>query len=283
MTFVEWADPASGWTVRAGAASHIGNYRENNEDLVYLDLEYPFALVLDGMGGQVAGEVASRTGADTLTHALRRGLSAGAEPRGLIESALRAANETVIALGQSNPDMRNCGTTAVLALFHQHSASISWAGDSPAYRISGDRIEKLTWDHDLRSVLVRQGVISEAEAREHRIRNVLWLYLGNRETDGHLEVRSFVPRPGDRILLATDGVTGVLPDAELLELVRAHPDPRVCAEELVNRALERGSRDNCTCAVLAFEWCGAGPPPDPTDPPQPEPRPARRPWWRFWG
>ena len=72
---------------------------------------------------------------------------------------------------------------------------------------------------------------------------------------------------------ATDGVTGVVPEADLLEVCTSHPDPQACAEEVVNLALDRGSRDNCTCAVIAFEWAGDGT--------APQRRPERK-WWEFW-
>ena len=278
MTSAEWVEQASGWTARAAAVCLRGDYRENNEDYVHIDPKYPFALVLDGMGGQVAGEIASQEGAKAVASALRRGLKAGEKPRELIEKAIRAGHDTVLALGQIDRDLRNCGTTLVLALMSGGVAHVSWLGDSPAYRVSGGHIEKLTWEHDMRNALVRAGVISAAEAREHRIRNVLWRYLGSSEAQEKLEIPSFAPRPGDRLLLVTDGVTAVLTEEDLLEHCRSHPDPQTCAEKLANLALERGSRDNCTCAVIAFEWSGAGSPPAP----QQQPRPAPRQWWQFW-
>jgi serine/threonine protein phosphatase PrpC len=247
-----WANTACGCTIRAGAASHVGYFRENNEDRVYLDPEYPFALVLDGMGGLAAGELASRGAEAAVAAALRGGLAAGDEPPGLIERALRAGHEAVLDLGRRDRALRHTGTTVVLALLDRGRAHVSWLGDSPAYLVSGGGVERLTWDHNLSNVLVRHGVISAEEAGANRLDNRLWRYLGAEETKEPIEVRSFAPRRGDRLVLATDGVTGVVPEADLLHLCRAHPDPQACAEGLVNGALERGSRDNCTCAVLAF-------------------------------
>jgi protein phosphatase len=277
VTSAAWTDRESGCAARAGAASLIGNYRENNEDLVLLDRKYPLALVLDGMGGQAAGEIASRTGGEAIRRAVRRGLRAGHEPRALIENALRVGNKAVLELGRFDRDMRNCGTTVVLALLHRGTAYVSWLGDSPAYRVSGGRIEKLTWEHNLRNALVRHGTISEEEARQHHIHNVLWRYLGSPDLADPVEVPSFTPLTGDRLLLATDGVTNIIPEADLLEVCRSHPEPKACAEELANLAVERGSRDNCTCAVIAFDQAGAGPPAAPPAVPQ-----QSRKWWRFW-
>lgn len=275
MTSAVWVDRASGCTARAGAASHLG-HRENNEDLVYLDPDHPFALVLDGMGGQAAGEVASQKGAEIVRGVLRDGLAADADPRGVIERALRAGNKAVQELGRSDEALRNCGTTIVLTLLHRGVAYVSWLGDSPAFRVTADGVEKLTWDHSLPNALLHHGVITAEEARRHPVTNVLWRYLGTRDGDGPIETPSFTPHHGDRLVLATDGVTGILSAEELRDVCRAHPDPQACAEELVSRALDRGSRDNCTCAVIAFERAGEAPPPEPPA----KPPPAR--WWQFW-
>jgi protein phosphatase len=261
----------SGCAPRAGAASHIGNYRENNEDFVCIDPKYQFALVLDGMGGLAAGELASRNGAEAVAGALREGLCAGEEPPGLIERALRAGHEAVRDLVRVDRSLRYSGTTVVLALLHRARAYVSWLGDSPAYLVSGGRIRKLTWEHDFRTALIRNGVLSPEEVGGPSIRNALYRYLGSDETSAPVDVSSFVPKCGDRLLLATDGITNFVPEPDLLRLCLAHPDPVVCAEELVDFALNRGSRDNCTCAVIAFGDPNATPPP------------ARgRKWWRFW-
>ena len=293
VTSAEWVDRASGWTARVGSACLRGNYRENNEDYVHIDPKYPFALVLDGMGGQAAGEIASEKGAEAVARALRHGLSAGAEPRGLIEQALRAGHEAVLDIGRSGPEFRGCGTTVVLALLHGGAVYVSWLGDSPAILVSGDRVRQLTWDHDFRTVMIRTLGMSEEEARGYLWRNVLVCFLGQwPEGDIQLEILSHAPQPGDRLILASDGVSKVLQHSDLLDVCRSHPDPQACAEALVNRALEKNSRDNCTCAVIAFEWSGAGAPPAPQQapplapPPQPQPQqpapPAPRKWWQFW-
>jgi PPM family protein phosphatase len=279
VTSVEWVDQSSGWTARAGAASLRGNYRENNEDYVHVDPKCPFALVLDGMGGQAAGEIASSKGAEAVAHALRRGLKAGDEPRGLIEKALRAGHETVVDLDRE-PEFRGCGTTAVLALLHGGTVYVSWLGDSPAILVSGGRVQQLTWDHDFRTYMIRKTGMSEAEAHGYYWRNVLVCYLGQwPEGEIQLEIPSHTPQPDDRLLLASDGVSKVLQPGDLLRVCQSHPDPQACAEELVNLALERGSRDNCTCAVIAFEDPGDGAAPALPQPPQP---PTPRKWWQFW-
>lgn len=291
MTAAEWLDTNSRWLVRAGCASHVGHYRERNQDHVYLDPDRPFALVLDGMGGYEAGARASAIGAEAVAGVLRAGLEAGEHPRPLIERALRAGNETVLTLSQSAEEFKNCGTTVVFAFLAGETVWVSWLGDSPAFRISADRIEKLTRPHNVLAALVAAGTISEAEAKDFRGGHQLWKYLGTRDLAPPFDAVSFVPQPGDALLLATDGVSNVLPDDELRVGRRAHPDPLHCAEELVARALDANSRDNCTCAVLTFEWLGTEPPephqeawklasPEPPQSVRSQPE-ARGKWWQF--
>src|SRR5207248_1731557 len=114
----------------------------------YLDPEFPFALVLDGMGGLAAGELASRNGTDAVAEAIRDGLAADDEPRILIERAFQAGHEAVLDLVRKDRALKHAGTTVVLALLHRDRVYVSWLGDSPAYLISGGRVRKLTWDHN---------------------------------------------------------------------------------------------------------------------------------------
>jgi serine/threonine protein phosphatase PrpC len=280
VTSAVWVDGVTGRTVRAGGASLCGNHRSNNEDRVYIDPQYPFALVLDGMGGVAAGEIAAQKGEEAVARSLRRGLKRGADPRGLIEQALRAGHEAVVEIGELVPEYRCCGTTAVLALLHGGSVYVSWLGDSAAILVSGGRVQQLTWDHDFRTYMIRKMGMSEDEARGYYWRNVILCYLGQwPEGEVQLEILSHTPQPGDRLILASDGVSKILTDTDLLQVCESHLDPKACAEELVNRALENGSRDNCTCAVLAFERSGTDPAPEPPRP-QPQSQPSK--WWQFW-
>jgi protein phosphatase len=269
-----WTDRASDWTARVGAVSHVGNYREHNDDFVVLDRRHPFALVLDGMGGHLAGELASRKGAEAVQRALRGGLNSGAEPRGLIEPAFRAGHEQIAALSALDCDFRNCGTTIVMALLHGGRVYVSWLGDSAAFLVSGTGTQRLTWTHDLRTFMIRKGMVSEGDAFW---KNVLLFYLGGSWPEGErqLEILSHTPQPGDRLVLTTDGVSNVLTHSDLLDVCRSHSEPLTCAKELVNLALDRGSRDNCTCAVIAFERFGGD------RPAAPQPLQPRK-WWTFW-
>jgi protein phosphatase len=281
-----WYDEESGWLIRAGADTQIGNYREQNEDFVLLDPELPLALVLDGMGSQPAGERAARVGAEVIRDRVRVGHANGEPADILLEAAFQAGHDAVVHLGRT-PEFRNCGATVVAAWIQDGQVHVAWLGDSPAFRVSGARLERLTWNHDLRTLLIRSGRLTEAEARYARFKNVLFRYLGAGAANDKLEIRSFVPRPGDRLILATDGGAGWTPDETIPNACRDISDPTTCAEAINEHALMAGSRDNCSCAVLAFERVDANPfegeRVDVNPLPEPSPPPAAlRTWWRFW-
>lgn len=271
MTPITLADPSSELVAAAGGASAQGDYRENNEDYLLIEPDPPVCLVLDGMGGHAAGELASRTAGDAILASLRHAAGTTADPRESIEKAVRAGHGQVRALSRHDSRARNCGTTVVLALLRGGRVFVTWVGDSLAYRVSGGKVERLTRPHDMRQALIDAGVLSAPEARGASIGGRLVQYLGSDEPPRPAEVLSFDPRPGDRFVLATDGVTGTLEESDLLDACRGYADPRACAEHVVRLAIEHGSRDNCTCAVIAFPGGAEAAPPTPP-----------RKWWRFW-
>jgi protein phosphatase len=282
MTPAAWIGTQPDWVVTAGGVSAIGGYRERNEDLVVLHPNHPIAVVLDGMGGDPGGERAAVVGGESLRRALAEGPDKGESAEEYIRRSLRAANEPILAL-QRDPELRGAGATVVLAALHAGRVFVSWIGDAMAYRVSGDHVEQLTRPHDFRNHLIRTNVLSETEAREQLIRNVLLHWLGT-ELPDPIEVPSFTPQPGDRLILVTNAVDGLLPASDIVAACRRHRRPLPCAEHLVRLALDRGSRDNATCVVIAFNSPHDQPELRANDGPstqKPEPR-ANRPWWRFW-
>ena len=127
---------------------------------------------------------------------------------------------------------------------------VTGVGDSRAYLIRDGKIEQLTVDHSLAQALVEAKTISAEEAREHRFRNVLWKYLGTKEVGEGPEVKSVSLRPGDRFLLCSDGLSGVVPDTQLLSFINEQTDVQQCADGLGQLALDCGSRDNVSCIVI---------------------------------
>ncbi len=241
-----------------GKCTLLGNYRENNEDAVEVK-QFPdmtVCLVADGMGGQAYGEVASKRAIEVVPRELRKNVTAGATPdqlREVIRKAVLQANEEILTIAALDRDLKNMGTTVVLALWRRgHEMYLSNLGDSRAYLIRNRHIEQLTVDHSLAQALVENKTISAEEAKGHRFRNYLWKYLGCKEKDmGEGPDIKVVPiQPGDRFLLCSDGMTGPVPDETILEFMMGHPDAQECADGLGQLALEMGSRDNVSCIVI---------------------------------
>jgi PPM family protein phosphatase len=239
-----------------GKCTLLGNYRENNEDAIEVK-QFPdmtVCIVADGMGGQAAGEIASKRAIEVVPRELRKHLPAAAteeQCKNIIRKAVVQANEEIIQMGSLDRDLKNMGTTIVLALWRKgKEIYIAGVGDSRAYLIRDGKIEQLTVDHSLAQALVENKTISAAEAREHRFRNVLWKYLGSKEVGEGPEVTVVPIQPGDRFVLCTDGMSGPVPDPQILSFVQEHPQPQECADGLGQLALDNGSRDNVSCIVI---------------------------------
>src|SRR5205085_4435128 len=144
-------------------------------------------------------------------------------------------------------DRTYMGTTVVLPLWrHGDEIYLSNLGDSRAYRVRDGQIEQLTIDHSLAQALVENKTISADEAKGHRFRNYLWKYLGCKEKDmgEGPDIRIEKIQAGDRFLLCSDGMTGPVPDEQILQFIVSHPDVQECADGLGQLALDMGSRDN---------------------------------------
>ena len=240
--------------MKVGAKTTTGNVRETNEDRHFVDAEHGLFMVADGMGGERAGEKASTMAVEIIPQGLADVLAnESMEPEKVTEGLRRAcieANEEIVGLGSVEEDFENMGTTVVLVLVRGQALYVAGLGDSRAYLIRPDSTEQLTADHSLTQALVEAGAIKPEDAKEHQFRNVLWKFLGSPEAAKGPDVRTVDLRPGDRVLLATDGLTGVVSDDDLAECALRHDDPQACCEELVQKALDQGSKDNVTCIVV---------------------------------
>jgi PPM family protein phosphatase len=239
-----------------GKCSLLGNYRENNEDSIEVK-QFPdliVSIVADGMGGQAAGEIASKRAIEIIPRELRKNLAAHLNADGVkavLRKAIVQANEEIMAMGALDKDMKNMGTTVVMAVWRKGSEMyVAGVGDSRCYLVRGGKIQQLTTDHSLAQALVEAKTISAAEAKEHRFKNVLWKYLGSKEVGEGPEVQVVQVQPGDRFLLCTDGLSGVVQDEQLLEFIAKQGDMQSCAEGLGQLALEAGSRDNVSCIMV---------------------------------
>jgi protein phosphatase len=239
------------YVLRVGSHTAQGA-RSNNEDRFVVDEEHHLFLVADGMGGQDRGEQASGLAAEIIPRVVQDRLAAQDDASHAVQQALSEANQAIIHAGRHQPAGRRMGTTAVLALQQANQVYVAGLGDSRAYLIRGDRVEQLTVDHSVAQALVATGVLSAEEARHSPWQHVLHKFLGCAEMVDGAEVHPFTPAAGDRLLLASDGLTNHVSEDDLRQGPREFPDPQVWAEHLVQVALSRGSRDNVTCVVVAF-------------------------------
>jgi protein phosphatase len=239
-----------------GKCTLLGNYRENNEDSIEVKTfpDMTICIVADGMGGQAAGEIASKRAIEVVPRELRKHLTVQTDleaARLVLKKAVVQANEEIITMGSLDRDLKNMGTTIVMVLWRKaDEVLVSNLGDSRCYMIREGVIQQLTIDHSLAQALVENKTISPAEAKEHRFRNVLWKYLGSKEVGEGPDVKVVSIQAGDKFVLCSDGMSGVVSDAQIQSFVAEHPEVQACADGLGQLALDNGSRDNVSVIVV---------------------------------
>lgn len=245
------APPASGGRGEVSVAgdTNVGKVRTANEDSMIVDPERGLFVVLDGMGGANAGDIASQTARDAILSfvAHRR---AAMEPRPLLEAAIKAGSAAVFGAAQARRELQGMGTTVVACLLVDPShAVIGHVGDSRAYLLRGGRLQTLTRDHTIVEELVDRGLLSADDAERHPYKNVLSRNLGAR-ADAKVDVVELELKPGDRLLLCSDGLYGYA-SAEGIQYVLGSGDaPEHVARDLIELALRGGGGDNVTTIVL---------------------------------
>lgn len=234
--------------VSVGAATDIGQVREGNEDS-YLVVE-PLYAVADGMGGHRGGEVASSLALETVQGMFER-------REGSLAEQVAEANRAVFDRSQNDRKVSGMGTTLTAAQVDGNRVHLVHVGDSRAYLLRGGELTQVTEDHTLVHRMVMEGEISEEEAETHPHRSILTRALGvdqNIQVDeGDLEVA-----PGDRLLLCTDGLTGMVPEGEIREILLESLDPQEAVDKLVKVANRAGGIDNITALILDFANDGGG-------------------------
>ena len=228
--------------VAAAVATHVGLVREGNEDSYLTD--EPLFAVADGMGGHRGGEVASQLAVETLEKLFQKGI-------GELPDQVQEANRVVFERSVVDEKVAGMGTTLTAALVEGDRVRLAHVGDSRAYLLRDGGLRLLTEDHTLVHRMVTEGEISREEAETHPQRSVLTRALGV-ETVVDVDDDSIQVRPGDRLLLCTDGLTSMVSEQAVEEALRTVPDPHEAAQRLVQLANEGGGADNTTVVVLDF-------------------------------
>ena len=247
--------------VSAHGLTHVGRQRQHNEDAFLVESTARLFLVADGMGGHAAGEIASRIAVDSISEfILHTKEDDGTWPHAYDEhytrttnrlmAALRMANQRVLEAMKKDARLRGMGTTVVACMADDEKMSVAHVGDSRAYLIRDGQLSRITNDHSWVFEQVQAGMLTEAEAEKHPLRNVITRALG-----GALQVTpdasEISAQKGDVFLLCSDGLTGMVPENEILRVVTANADDlQKACQQLIDAANERGGLDNVTAVLV---------------------------------
>jgi protein phosphatase len=244
---------------KAAGITDVGLKREENEDSFFADSKLGLFVVADGMGGHLAGEVASRTAVDLIIKSFQNWTSAETTEKQLfghpdpalsrtgnyILSGIRLANKVIHEMAIAHSQYHGMGTTvAVLAVMPDLIVSAN-VGDSRIYMVRNGQMERLSKDHSIVAEQVEMGIMTTDEAQHSPLKHVLTKNLGSSENLDP-EIYEIEPTNDDRFLLCTDGLTDLVTDDEIQQMVVAEGDPENLCRKFIDKALTRGGHDNTT-------------------------------------
>jgi serine/threonine protein phosphatase PrpC len=256
--------PLDGLRVRFAGDTNVGMKREHNEDSFYLPKAERLAIVADGMGGHASGEVASRLAVETVvshfektsderppTWPFRADFGKKQDINRLV-TAIKLANLKIHDEAQRNPACRGMGTTLVSTVLSEDTMIIGHVGDSRLYRLREGSFDQLTEDHSLLNDYIKMKHLTADEIAAFPHKNVIVRALGMKAT---VEVDVIVeePRLGDVYVLCSDGLSGMVSDAEIAALVANEPDIDRMCDRLISKANGNGGLDNVTVVAIRVE------------------------------
>ena len=230
----------------------IGRKREVNQDYVFVS-DQPVGnipnllIVADGMGGHNAGDYASKFVVQVLKKELEKSREDG--PRAMLKKAIASANHQLIAESKTDAKLEGMGTTLVAATVIEHTLYFANVGDSRLYLLN-DEIRQLSKDHSLVQEMVRLGGLNAEEAKHHPDKNIITRAIGVKE-DIEIDFFEYRLKKGDIILMCTDGLSNMVEDEEIFQIVRSSRDVVEAVEQLIERANSNGGKDNIGVIVAA--------------------------------
>jgi protein phosphatase len=256
--------PLDGMRVRFAGDTNVGMKRAHNEDALYLPEFERLAIVADGMGGHASGEVASRLAVETiagffrttqdeqqLTWPFKMDRGHRYDINRLVTS-IKLANLKIHEQAQRDPRCHGMGTTVISALFLEDALIVGHVGDSRLYRQRDSRLDQLTEDHSLLNDYIKMKHLSPDEIAAFPHKNVIVRALGMRDTV-QVDVHVDVPRLGDTYLLCSDGLSGMISDEQIAEVIGRSQDLDRTCEELIVLANRNGGLDNVTAILVRLE------------------------------
>ncbi len=251
--------------IRYAAKTDVGMKRSHNEDYFALIEDEQLFIVADGMGGHACGEVASKLSADVIGEFYAHSKDQDATwpyrydhnlsyVENRLVASVRLANARIFQTSQTDANLRGMGTTIVSCLIKDKAAYVSHVGDSRCYRIRSEGITQLTRDHSLlEDYKDARPDMTEEEERNFPHKNVITRALGMRD-NVQVDINKWEIGDGDRYLLCSDGLCGMLPDEELHEIITKNDDLEAAVNRLIDRANEEGGTDNITAMVVECRY-----------------------------
>jgi PPM family protein phosphatase len=245
--------------IKSSGITDVGLKREGNEDSFSVDDALGLYIVADGMGGHLAGEIASKVAVEVINKAFRRWTEqdAGEEaifgepdaslsPNGnYVLGGIRLANRVIYELALEKKEFHGMGTTIVVLLATPSLIIVANVGDSRIYLVRDGKIERLSKDHSVVAEQVELGMMTEEEAEYSPLRHVLTRNLGSSE-EVVPDIFEIEPRNNDRFILCSDGLTDLVSDEELLDITEEETEPVALNKRLIDEVLDRGAHDNTT-------------------------------------
>ena len=251
-----------GSRIRFSGKTDIGRVRDHNEDNIFIPAEFPLAVVSDGMGGHACGEVASTIAVETVSGYYQQ--TAGevsptwpfrmpqlAIERDRMTVAIKLANTRIHETGVNDPSKKGMGCTVDAVYFTQGRIYVGHVGDSRVYRIRGGQISQVTEDHSLLNDYIKMKRLTPEEIANFPHKNVIVRALGMKETV-KVDTRLDIPQPGDVYILCSDGLSGMVSDPQIQQVLQNQTDLEKACAQLIDLANANGGNDNVTCVLARF-------------------------------
>jgi serine/threonine protein phosphatase PrpC len=247
-------------TYRSVALTDVGMKREHNEDSFLVNEDLGLYVVCDGMGGHAGGETASRLAVQTVERELLSARLRTDNPfasaaeladtplAGALREAVEGSCAAVFRTSKLNPELHGMGTTCICLLIHETKALVGHVGDSRAYLVREGEVVQLSEDHSLVNEQVRAGLLTPEEARVSRLKNIITRSVGFEE-DVLVDVMGVETKPGDRFLLCSDGLSNLIANEEIGEMLASKPFAEI-PKALIDLANDRGGDDNITAVAV---------------------------------
>ncbi|MBI1752845.1 MAG: Stp1/IreP family PP2C-type Ser/Thr phosphatase [Acidobacteria bacterium] len=249
--------------IHAAGISDVGCVRKQNEDSFLVDPALGLFVVADGLGGHAAGEIASQIVVDTVARFVAETVEkdrtwpveydpALTYDGNRLKVALLLSDQAIADDIRQNPERETMGSTVVAGLFHGQRLTLAHVGDSRAYLLDSEGIRQVTRDHSWVAEQVANGILTPSEARVHPFRNVITQALGN-GGDLDVEIQTLELSKSERLLLCSDGLSGMIGDKQIWDIVTQSADIQQAVESLISKAREHGGEDNITAVLVGWD------------------------------